>query len=196
MKYCLSVLVFVCAISGCSDGDENIVHASPEIQDKNTALISTVKLSVDQNEIDIASIYKDVMYILDRLKDMDKIENTVLDNSIVIEKIESIDFHSIDILKAKIAYLENKDKTDLEEEKKKISKIKNKTKSKKIKPNIYVSKVNNWGGALVAIVNIPGKGFETLSVYSSVGGGWVISSIEEKSVSFLHKSGQISQVFL
>lgn len=189
-------LILISVVAGCSDNETPVLYASQESQDESAAEISSLKREMNLNQVRISKNEDNALYALELLKEIEVLKTMLKSDSKEIEAIKRFDLLSIDDLKVKVSNMENKLKSSV------VKKIKPKSETKKIsqkKPddlNVFVSKVNNWGGTLVAVVNIPGKGFETLSVYGSVGNGWNISKIDVGSVRFIHTSGKTKRVVL
>lgn len=189
-------LILISVVAGCSDNEAPVLYASQESQDESAAEISSLKREMNLNQVRISKNEDNALYALELLKEIEVLKTMLKSDSKEIEAIKRFDLLSIDDLKVKVSNMENKLKSSV------VKKIKPKSETKKIsqkKPddlNVFVSKVNNWGGTLVAVVNIPGKGFETLSVYGSVGNGWNISKIDVGSVRFIHTSGKTKRVVL
>lgn len=200
MKNYLSVfgLVGMFLIAGCSEGvDEEVtLYASIGDHEESKAILLSLSTEVDELQDQLLTNNEKIGRALDLLKVQKQLTANVDINSSFIEGIKDIDFKSVDGLSDRVGLIEAKNKaTQIKRKKKQLAKMA-RVKKEKAKLNVFVSRINNWGGSLVAIINIPGRGFETLSVYSSVGNDWSISKIERNSVSFVHASGKTSRVFL
>lgn len=197
MKKHFSVLSFigVLLITGCS-GDEVNLYPSIGEHEESKAIITSLSIEIDVMKERLLAQNEKVTHALDLLKDQNQLFVAVKGNSRFIKNIDKVDFDSVDGVKSRIESLEAKvEAAQVQRTKKRLAKVDN-IKKEKTKLNVFVSNINHWGGSLVVIINIPGKGFETLSVYSSVGNDWRISKIDTGSVSFVHRSGKSSQVFL
>jgi len=198
MKYTLLTLALLSVgiLGGCSESEEASLYASKAEFEEQKAIVSAIRGDIDIINGQLTISDEKVLEALELIQHAQGLEGDINNNTSFVKKNGKVDFEAIEILKAKMKKIEvevkKKDKrtkaANLVKKKKKIK--------EKSKLNIYVSQINNWGDSLVAIINIPGKGFETLSVYSSVGNGWSIAKIEQNSVSFVHTTGRRSKVNL
>jgi len=198
MKKYLSVLSFigVLFITGCSDDGDINLYASIAEHEESKAIITSLSIEINVMKERLIEQNEKITQALDLLKNQNQLFADVKGNSSFIQMIGKVDFDSVDELKSRVGSLEAKiEAAQVQRAKKRLAKV-DSIKKEKRKLNVFVSKINNWGGSLVAIINIPGKGFDTFSVYSSVGNDWSISKIDTESVSFVHSSGNTSRVFL
>jgi len=189
-------LILISVVAGCSDNEAPVLYASQESQDESAAEIASLKREMNLNQVRISKNEDNALYALELLKEIEVLKTMLKSDSKEIEAIKRFDLLSIDDLKVKVSNMENKLKSSVVKKRKPKSETKKVSQKKPDDLNVFVSKVNNWGGTLVAVVNIPGKGFETLSVYGSVGNGWNISKIDVGSVRFIHTSGKTKRVVL
>lgn len=198
MKKLFSVLILlsISAITGCTDKEEVNLYATQSSHDESKALILSLRKDIDSLKPDLMKNESDIRNAVESIGELKKMELDVKTNSAFVKANTSVDLAAIESLKVKVLELENEAKEEFQQKEKVKQLIKRKTKKEQVKLNVFVSKINSWGGSLVAVINIPDQGFKTLSVYSSVGNGWSISHIDNKSVSFIHSSGHKSKVYL
>ena len=198
MKSILLTLVLLLTgfLGGCSDNEEASLYASKAEFEEQKAIVSVLRSDIESMGLRLTTSDEQALEALRLIQHTQGLEGDINNNTSFVKKNGSIDFDAIENLKAQMKKIQTE-----AQKKANRAKIANSIKKKKLikeknKLNIYVSQINNWGGSLVAIINIPGRGFETLSVYSSVGKGWSIAKIEQNSVSFVHTSGRRSRVSL
>ena len=189
-------LILVSLIVGCSDSEEKMLYASQESQDANATEIASLKVEVSSYQGRILKSENDALYALELLKELPVMKAMLNSSGKEVEALKRFDLLSIEALKVKVSEMDSKFNSAVVKKRKQKSEKKKVSQKKPDGFNVFVSQVNTWGGALVAIVNIPGKGFKTLPVYGSVGNGWNISKIDVGSVSFIHTSGKTKRVVL
>ncbi len=198
MKKYLTICSFIMVVfvTGCSDGNEVSEYASSADHEKLKTNVMELRSEIEAVQGQLLDSDNKVLHALQLLEGQKAFNNDIERNSAFVEKVHNIDFGAIEELKNQVSSIEAKAKADSVKKRKSRMARAKKIKKEKSKLNVFVSRINNWGGSLVAIINIPGQGFETLSVNSSVGNGWHISKIEVDRVMFTHKSGKKSKVFL
>jgi hypothetical protein len=203
----VAVFTLVLLTVGCSDGENESLQASLDVQVENKR-IEDVELELSKLQERMLVNENNALYALEILKEVEDIKAEVDKSSIEIDKFSRFDFSAIEMLSARVGAIEGRFKAvprgkdgvankKSENNKPKVKSIKGKSLRKKADDfNVFVSQINNWGGSLVAIVNIPGEGFKTLTVHSSVGNGWSISSVDVGRVVFIHATGKTKEVVL
>jgi len=194
LKICSFMIVIF--VAGCSGGKEESVYVSSEDYEKLKSTVVELRSEIKAVQGQLIDSDNKINHALQLLEKRKALKDDINRNSSFVEKIRNIDFDAIDELKNQMSVIEDKAKANLVKKRKKSLVWEKRVKTEKSKLNVFLSQINNWGGSLVAIIKSPGKGFETLSVNSSVGNGWHITKIEVDKVIFIHKSGKKSKVFL